>query len=119
MDVLSSSDANALPPTPRSRLGANSFGVLSALKEVLPDALIVGGRTGLPFLVMPKKSVGEDFVGQVKVFYNLTPRQFRIVDDSNPKYEFRCGTAREAVEELSSLYDEDYEEPQEIMSTQE
>jgi hypothetical protein len=41
------------------------------------------------------------------VFYNLAPKQFRILDESNPKYEFRCGTPGEVLEEIGALYDKE------------
>jgi hypothetical protein len=96
--------------------GMNSFQVLHALKSVLPDALVVTGRTGLPFLTLPQQHIKGDPVGPVKLFYNLAPKQFRIVDESNRKYEFRCGTAQEAVDEACSLYDKEPPEAPEILS---
>lgn len=89
----------------------NSFRVLRALKTVVPDALVITGRTNLPVLTLPQRELHGIRLGPVKIFYNLAPKQFRIVDDSNPKYEYRCGTAFEVLEELESILDVDLPEP--------
>lgn len=97
-------------------VGLNSFQVLHGLKVSLADALVVTGRTGLPFLALPKQSIEGDPVGPVKIFYNLAPKQFRVVDESNPKYEFRCGTAQEVIDEVGALYGMEYPDAIELLS---
>ena len=94
-------------------LPMNSFRVLKSLKTVIPHALVLTGRTNLPVLTLPQQTVNGVRVGPVKVFYNLVPRQFRIVDDSSPKYEHRCGSAYEVLEELESILDTDLPDPPE------
>lgn len=106
-----------MPEGPQpSRPPLNSFTILEALKHSLPDALLQTGRTGLPLLIMPLAHVQGDPVGPVKIFYNLAPKQFRVVDEANPKYEFRCGTAQEVLDELGGLYGREYPMAQELLS---
>lgn len=91
----------------------NSFGVLRALKPCIPDSLVITGRTGLPVLTVPAQEVHGATRGPLRLFYNLAPKQFRLVDDSDPKYEHRCGTALEVIDELESLLDLDLPPPPE------
>ena len=91
----------------------NSFAVLRALKPCIPGALIVTGRTNLPVLTVPGQQVQGTQVGPLRVFYNLAPKQFRIVNDNDPKYEHRCGTAAEVLYELESVLDTDLKGPPE------
>lgn len=95
---------SALPGPSRSP-ELNSFQVLHALRRIIPDSLVHTGKTGLPLMVIKQTTIRGARVGPVKVFYNLAPKQFRLLDESNPKYEFRCGTPGELLEEVESLYD--------------
>lgn len=88
-----------------------SYKILVALSQSFPGSVIKVGKTKLPVLVLPVKIIDDILVGPVRIFYNLTPKQFRIVDDSNKKYEHRCGTAQEVIDEVSSLYNEDFLPP--------
>jgi len=94
-------------------LPLNSFRVLKSLKTVVPNALVLTGRTNLPVLTLPQQTINGIYVGPIKIFYNLAPKQFRIVDDGNPKYEHRCGSAYEVLEELEALLDTDLPDPPE------
>jgi hypothetical protein len=85
----------------------NSFQVLHALRRIIPDSLVHTGKTGLPLMVIKQTTVRGSQVGPIKVFYNLVPKQFRVLDESNPKYEFRCGTPGEVLEEIEGLYDKE------------
>ncbi len=82
-----------------------SYEVLVLMKSVIPDSLIMMGRTNLPYLMIPKRSVRGIPVGPIRLFYNLTQRRFRIVDDNDKAYEHCTARADEVLSELEALLD--------------
>lgn len=87
--------------------GSYSQRVLALLKHSIPFGEIKTGKTGLPVLVLPKRMVHDRLIGPVRVFYNLAPRQFRVVNDLDKKFEFRSGSAQDVIDVVSMLYDVD------------
>jgi hypothetical protein len=81
------------------------------VRTCIPEGIITTGKTGLPILTLPQVHVNGDQVGPLRIFYNLAPKQFRLVDDSNPKYEHRCGSAWELLAEVENLLDRELPDP--------